>query len=303
MKLMQPRARLQRVPTSKTLLDKAVTRQGDVLTCNGVVLQTKSHVLNKEGAMTFSHTAIYQSPTIQEALCEVSFRPQNDHPWTALTPLKFYQTIQSDFPNVEEVPNSVLQIKIGADEAASSAVPKFSTLLRFRHASRPLMLQLSENRIIVNCLGNYQGWVRMREDIQYAWQKISAVSHPSVVTRIGLRYINRIEREFERQTLGEWLTPTEYVPRAALSSLPGFTSQLHVRVDATNRISVILGEPETAKNLLPPFIFDIDRISEEEMSSEGDLLLERIDAMHQEIRNIFFNAKGAKLEKLLRGEL
>ena len=65
------------------------------------------------------------------------------------------------------------------------------------------MLQLSDRSLIINNLAVYAGWEAMSKDIQYAWEKkLTAVIHPANIRRVGLRYINRIERSSAEDTLG-----------------------------------------------------------------------------------------------------
>lgn len=252
--------------------------------------------------MAESSHPTYPHPTIQEAICEIIFQPGDDHPWSALTPLKFFYAVQDEFPKVESQTASTISIQFGSSETPQP-VNVNTGVLRYYHASRPLLLQLSEDRIAINCVGNYPGWEQMRKDIQGAWETLVKVANPEKVIRIGVRYINRIERRSENETLGNWLIPTEYIPKVVLSSFPGFLSQTQVRTDQTNRLSITIGEEIAPSNSLGVFLFDIDRISERKISSDLELLLKEVDRLHEDVWSIFEKAKGVRLEKLLQGEL
>src|SRR5579871_4720900 len=186
--------------------------------------------------MTESAHPTYRNPTIQEALCEITFRPQ-EGPGNVLAFSLFFDQVKAEFPVIEAVPVPMFVVQVGPGGAqqvpSSRPTPQ---ILRYRHQSRPVLLQLAENRIIVNMIGSYPGWPEFKTDIEYAWKKIIEVIHPAAIIGIDLRYINRIERSTPDETLGEWLVPTEYVPGAILDSQPGFLSSVLARPNKAHRI-------------------------------------------------------------------
>lgn len=245
----------------------------------------------------------FPNPTIQEAVCELFFRPQIGA-WNPLIFGQFFDLVKADFPYIETVPVPLVQIQSsgpsGPAHLASMPLPQ---IIRYRHASRPLLIQLSENRIVVNCVGNYPGWSQMRSDIESAWEKITTIIQPEAIVRVGIRYINRIERRSGTETLGDWLQPTDYIPQAVLASLPGFILQIQAKTDETSRTSVTVGENESGPGSLAAFILDIDRIAEREIMPDVSSLFQAMDRLHEDVWNVFAAATGPRLRRLLEGEL
>ena len=142
----------------------------------------------------------------------------------------------------------------------------------------------------------------MSSDIQYAWDRIASVINPAAIMSVGLRYINRIERSIPEETFGKWLTSTDYVPEGVLKSLPGFLlSQVQANLNDGNRITVAIGEQDAPSGTNRAFIFDIDRASEREITPNTSTLLAEALRLHDDVWKVFDDAKGERLEKLLKG--
>ena len=241
----------------------------------------------------------YPNPIIQEAICEIAFRLQDNVLWDPRWSGDFFVAVKEEFPNLQSIPTQPLfSFQIGP----SALPPQPINVFRFGHASRPVLLQLSDNRIVVNVLPKYSGWEQVSNDIQYAWERIINVINPVAITRIGLRYINRIERSAPGETLGKWLVATDYVPQGVLDSLSGaLLSQVQAKLDDNNRIAVVVGELDTPPNANGAFIFDIDRTLEREIAPDAATLLAETSRLHDDVWKSFSSARGERLEKLLKG--
>src|SRR5262245_19133337 len=92
------------------------------------------------------------------------------------------------------------------------------------------------------------------------------------ITRIGLRYINRIERKSAEDHPGDWLRANEYMAPVVLRSAPAFLSRVEAHLDTENRIIVTLGDqPPAETGGYDAIIFDIDRIIEREPPPEQNV--------------------------------
>jgi len=243
----------------------------------------------------------YPNPTIVEALCEVHFRLPPEKPWKASLPGEFFKCIQDDYPEMEPLQEMGLQFEIGPLGLGQKILPP-RPRMRFKHASRPLLVQLAENVLTVNVLAPYPGWDTMSRDVLDVWRRAEEVLKPSAITRIGLRYINRIERQSAEDHPGDWLRANEYIAPAVLRSAPAFLSRVEAHLDAENRIVVTLGnQPPAAASGYGAIIFDIDLIIERELPPEQNVLSSEMNRLHEHVWQVFVSAKGDKLERLLKG--
>lgn len=249
--------------------------------------------------MTPNDNPTYPNPTLLEAICEIVFVLPEGTSWNPLWFGEFFKLVQEDFSSFQPV--SVNGLQIGFGNAPPLNIP--SQVVRYLNPQRPAQIQLSDKSIVITSLPVYSGWSVLRDDIEYALTKFKLLVNPIKVTRIGLRYINRIERSAPDETLGAWLKSTDYIPTGILKSLPGFVSLVQTRLDDSNRLNVTVGEIMDATSSQPPFILDTDRMLEREMPLDVTLILQETNRLHDDVWEVFKSAKTEKLERLLNGEL
>lgn len=244
----------------------------------------------------------YTNPTISEALCEIHFRLPSGPDWRATLFGAVFKQIQNEFPSIEPITRIGLQWEASSDGLRQSLVP-VQHRMRYKHASKNLLLQLSTNILVVNVLSPYPGWTQMSTDIQNAWVKICEVVQPESITRVGLRYINRIERSREEDTLGDWLASNEYIPQAILTSLPGFLSRLEIYKDIHNKLVVTVGEtPGDSDQIYRAIVLDIDRTVEGEIRVDREAIAVELDELHDDVWDVFKASITSRLEQVLQGK-
>jgi len=175
--------------------------------------------------------------------------------------------------------------------------------MRYKHAERNLLLQLSEDTLTVNELPKYPGWEQMKHDVLEAWCELREAIGPETITRIGLRYINRIERTHLEERASDWLKPSVYIAEYVLRSVSGFLYRLQSVPDPDNRLIVTLGEAtEASERRGNPIILDIDRIVERSIEIHNDAIMSEITRLHDSVWDVFKASMTLRLERLLKGE-
>jgi uncharacterized protein (TIGR04255 family) len=244
----------------------------------------------------------YPRPTIVEALCEIHFRPPEGQEWSAGLTGRFFRRVQDEFPELE--PDQVIgvDVMIGPEGREQRTLrPRLRT--RFRHRARPLLLQLSEHIFTVNVLAPYPGWQQVRDDVLSAWAHLLAELTPTAITRVGLRYINRLPRSSDNERATDWLIPSQYFAPGALEALPGSSSRVEAWLSEEAQLVIALGYQPSDNDLAHgAIILDLDRIDHREMVASPDALGVAADALHNDIWQAFASAKGERLERYLRGD-
>jgi uncharacterized protein (TIGR04255 family) len=240
----------------------------------------------------------YPNPTITEAVCDIHFRLPEGKEWKPSLPGDLFKYIQNEYPEMEPVVEIGLQLERGPLGTGTKFAPQRQKV-RFKHRTRPLVLQLAENSLSINTLPPYQGWSVMLNDALAAWQKVADILQPEVITRIGLRYINRIEKETEQDRPGTWLVANDYIPNGIIRSEPDFLLRVETHLDTENKLIITLGDVQSEVNREGIIIFDIDRIVEREIAIGQKFLEQEINHLHTEVWEVFSSAKGEKLEALL----
>jgi uncharacterized protein (TIGR04255 family) len=101
---------------------------------------------------------------------------------------KFQEAIRHDYPVLQEVHNQTVQIQIGPSPIA---LPSVSVMWQFSNASGAWKVTLARDALTIETT-SYES----RADLLARWSiAISAVKEafqPDIITRIGMRYIDRI---------------------------------------------------------------------------------------------------------------
>lgn len=242
----------------------------------------------------------YPNPTIAEALCEIHFVLPEDVAWKPTLAGALFKEIQNEYPDMEPTMEVGLELELSPHRIGHTLLPPRSRM-RFRHKSRPLLVQLAPNVFTVNVLPKYPGWQTMRRDVGHAWGQAKDVVKPAKVTRVGLRYINRVERRSESETPKDWFKAGDYIPAGVLESKGAFLSRVELQLDAQNRVIVTLAEIRVDQATDPKgIILDIDRIFEKELSLDDDKMLRELDQLHEHVWEIFQASQGRLLTSHLK---
>lgn len=252
--------------------------------------------------MASTHHPTYPNPIIHEALCEIHFRLQEGDSWEPSWYSEFYRKVEEKFPIILPVTTPQIRFEI-SQYSTRMPVVLVPQIMRYQSDTGNVLLQLSEDRIVVNVLPDYPGWIDVREYIRYAWEQVCNVINPAVVVQVRLRYINRIERRGADETLGTWLTASDYIPRAVLASQPDVLSRIETQLNPDDRLSVTVSDYGITSESHGSFLLDIDHATMKDMTVDINLLLQEATRLHGTVWEVFRSAKGERLEQLLQGEI
>jgi len=235
----------------------------------------------------------YPQSTIHEAVCEVRF--STGRPWEHALSGELFKAVQNEYPTMEPVVQLGVQLEIGPQGLVQTAGPR--PLTRYRHREKASLLQLTENSFAISFLSPYPGWQVMKQDFLSAWDLASRALKPERITRLGLRYINRLPAEARSDRVSDWLRTNAYLPTGLLSSTAGFSLRLEVHLRDAERI--VVGVTDQLPGELLPIVLDLDRISERSAGPGREGLETWVENLHDEVWEAFNSAKGPKLETFL----
>lgn len=242
----------------------------------------------------------YKCPSIVEALCEIHFQFPEGRKWDPALFGEVFSAVLKDYPVLEPLSRLRLQQTGRAGELVPTEQMQ---TMRYKSKSGKKLIQLSRDHMTVNELPKYPGWGVMKKDIKKSWTSISNIVEPESITRIGLRYINRIDRTVSEEKASQWLKANEYVPESVLNSLPGFLSRVEVRTGINSRVIVTVGE--IMMDEIPgqglPIVLDIDAIMEKNLKADVNILAKEIEKLHEVVWDIFKVSKTSRFDKVLKG--
>lgn len=239
----------------------------------------------------------YPSPVVIEAICDIVFRTPE---WNPDVVGKYYTSVSEKFPIIEAspLPSMTMVLHIGQPDSPPPPTPM---LYRYKSTDSSKLIQLTQERLVINLLGNYAGWENFKKEIQYALSNLSPLLPGAEIRRIGLRYVNRFERNGE-EALSNWLKPTAYIPQSVLTSQTKFFSQIQVRPSEHSWVNIVITTSDPPQSPAPSFIFDIDCAVEQTALLDVTEIINETETLHESVWNIFSEAKTERLERLLKGE-
>jgi uncharacterized protein (TIGR04255 family) len=226
----------------------------------------------------------YPNPQIVEALCELHY--ESKQPWKATIPGELFKRLQHSYPELEPITEHGVIVTIGPDGIPSQELTSPRIRFKLKHGSLPFLIMISEQTVSLNVLSPYPGWPDFKSELSDRWTDILELVAPSAVKRIGLRYINRLNRTALDEKPGYWLKSSDYISNATLESPNSYLSRMEARIDMTSRLLVTLAHDrsEGSGSRFGALILDIDCITEKQMDAAW---------------NVFNKVKGPKLEGLL----
>ncbi|MYF20208.1 MAG: TIGR04255 family protein, partial [Synechococcus sp. SB0677_bin_5] len=140
----------------------------------------------------------YGKPPIEEAVCELRFKSDQD--WDFTVPGRLYTKLENEYPGK---PRDQKAVAIGLDiQEGSPPNMKYNEGLvgvQLLSKNQKRMVGVGPNRLTIHMLKPYQdpdieidGWEDFKSRIEVALNAYWDVAKPEGICRVGIRYINKI---------------------------------------------------------------------------------------------------------------
>lgn len=243
----------------------------------------------------------FPNPTIAEATCEFTFNREAEPSWSSG---EAYKVLQDQFPEIQPIGNMALQIIIGPVAPPPSPRPPGVPAPAFRFASKAgdRAVQMSDTNFIHAFTGSYPGWDNLKASILAGWMKVLPIIRPKEVTKVGLRYINRIVKDEKHPQLRDWLSPTDDLPATLIASRGHYLGRIESTTDDNNLKLITISSQEAGGDApVGAIIFDIDRIRAGNVATDVNTASGILDSLHEDIWQVFWSARTQALVDKLNG--
>jgi uncharacterized protein (TIGR04255 family) len=243
---------------------------------------------------------VYPHAPIIEALLDIRAQLPKEVDLTHLE--NYHNQIKDRFP--EKKQRVSIEVKAGI-QIASITEPSLSTSggpdgFFFRSPNERKIVQARLDGFTFNKLKPYENWELFSSEANRLWNLFCQVANPIKITRIALRYINKIFFPLPMKDFKEYiLTIPEVAP-----NLPQGLSHLFTRlvipkpeIEALAIITETMEDPNQDQKL--PFIFDID-VFKEINYSEPDRIWKDFEELRQFKNEVFFNSLTEKAKEMFK---
>ena len=240
----------------------------------------------------------YRKPPVVEALCEIHFA---DSTWDDTIPGAFYERIKHEFPRKQQREIQQAQITLG-EGTASAGVQMLPPWIQFVSHSGNKMVQVAENLLVVNQLRPYRHFDEWERAVYKALKEYKSAASPQRVSRIGIRYINRIEIPGTRVSMEDYFTIYPQLPASLGNTHRSFLVRVEVpQADQGHTVLITFGtsEPPQATGDKLLFMLDLYDIAELNMRPDESELRAQIRQAHDNVVRAFEDSITNRLRDLL----
>ena len=161
------------------------------------------------------------------------------------------------------------------------------------------IIQARKDGFAFSRLKPYEDWISLRDEAKRLWQYYIQIASPTSITRLALRYINRIELPLPMRDFKDYiLTVPEIAPNIP-QGLANFFMQLIIPIPIMNAVAIVTETVDVSQNpsSILPLIFDIDVFREAVFDLDSAEVWETFEQLRELKNDIFFESVHVKRDK------
>ena len=146
----------------------------------------------------------------------------------------------------------------------------------------------------------YDKWEALRDEARELWQHYVQIASPETVTRVALRYINRIEIPLPMRDYKDYILTTPEIAPDLPQGLDSFFMRLVIPDPKAQAVAIVTEtvEPIDESSNRLPLIFDIDVFRMAAFNVQDKSLWETLEQLHDLKNDIFFKSITPKAKEL-----
>lgn len=233
---------------------------------------------------------------IVEALFDINVQ---QNPETSIEELEaIHQQIQERF--TEKGRKITAQVSFTPDKPMPPA--KYETQgFFFKSTNENKIFQARLNGFTFNKLFPYQTWDAFKDEARELWELYTSVAKPLSITRIALRYINKILIPLPIKEFGEYFKTFPQLSPNVPQNLNTFLLRLEIPDPESGAMGIIIQtiENSTEDGFLP-VILDIDVIIQSDYTADDSTVWEDFEKLRNYKNLLFFECITEKTLELIK---
>jgi uncharacterized protein (TIGR04255 family) len=220
----------------------------------------------------------YPSPPIEEALVE--FRVDSNKEWDPTIPGKLHERIKTSYPGKPREQRA-RQTSFREVEGGPAQVFVHDAVARVHliNDTGSESVSVGPNVLSVHQLKPYKGWTAFKPRVLEALHAYLEVTENPLISRVGVRYINKIVINEETVNIGEYFHYVPAVPEGLPAQVGGFSNRAEHFYSDGARL-VVRFESLSDPSATPVFVLDLDLIWEPSSPMPKGEALARVEELH-----------------------
>ena len=244
------------------------------------------------------HTVFKNAP-IKEALLDIRTNLPSETNLAVLS--TFYEEIKDRFPKRDERQSFQGGFQIKAGSAPEILGPSGGTDgYLFRSLDETKIVQARLDGFTFNKLKPYDRWESFSSEAKTLWEMYIKIAKPKTITRLALRYINRIELPLPLKQFKDFILTVPDIAEGVPDGLAKFFMQLIIPDRERKNVAVITETMEPAEKGVLPFIFDIDVYREVALAPTDSEIWNIFEGLRIYKNQIFLESITSKCEDLFQ---
>lgn len=240
----------------------------------------------------------FKNAPITEAVLEIMADPQEGIQIEDL--LQFPKHVQDRYSRTVQKMEFKGGFKLGAEVSILPSEQKaMGYLLHFDEGKKIIQSRL--NGFAFSKLKPYENWDAFHSEAREIWYNYLEITKPKRISRISLRYINRIEIPMPMKDFNEYLLTNPQIAPGLPQALCGLFMRLEIRepvLDATGIVILAVDNPILPEKL--PLIFDVDVMRKASYVDNLDGIWGDFENLRKFKNEIFFRSLTERAKELFR---
>jgi uncharacterized protein (TIGR04255 family) len=248
-----------------------------------------------------SDPEVFPRAPITEAVLDIRVQPKPNLNLAELGSV--HENIRELFPEKQGITAWEAGFEFNRRDARSLAQASAKPIgFLFRSADQTKVVQVTESGFTFNKLKPYEHWSALRDEARRLWDEYNKIAQPVMVTRVALRYINRIELPMPFADFKEYILTVPEVAPGIPQALDQFVLQLQIAYSDAAALAVINLTMDRSEPIVDklPIIFDIDVFRESDHDPLSDEIWQSLETLRVLKNEIFFHSLTDKARELFR---
>ncbi len=231
---------------------------------------------------------IYARPPVVEAVVEIRVSPRPDLRVPELASVLFGEETEYSQPQ------QLFAAEFTIDAASATITERKEAIqgYRFAGSSTPSLVQIGLERFAFSRLAPYKPWSSWCEEARRLWSKYLDHTSPNEVTRIAVRYVNRIEfAPSDDRKILDYIKVYPELPPELPNRLAGLLMRLDLRSPQLPGVGLVVNvgrtDPSVAGHVA--LLLDLDLSRDVQLPSDDSTIWSIVEELH-DLENSFFES-------------
>lgn len=228
------------------------------------------------------------NPPITEALIDIRVKLSSELDVKDIASI--FESIKEQYPEKQEQKISEVRIDTKAEGGVAKAFGAKTHGYRYISSDKKQIFQARLDGFTLNRLHPYIKWEELRNEAYKLWQLYKNITSPESITRVAVRYINKLNISMPIRDFGDYLTAPPTVSEKLPQGVGSFLSRIVLHEPSISANIIITQALEQIVDDVAPIILDIDVFKLQTKGIEEKDAWETLEKLRNLKNKVFFNS-------------